>query len=215
VRGCFPVFRSTTWAALHAHWSQVPDGARQRCRPCRHEQRQKGRPHADSAQGRRQRHTDRWHNCDPLGGPGWRRSKWPIFSFMLVHASPRRNLDGATPLLMASISGNAPMIAKLIEAGADPNAPLTASDDTALMLVSRTGNTDAIKVLLDHGANIDAKEREHLNPWGQAASSNGCVDVGNRKPGYHRRKVRSHSSLSTRVLICRSKCAPRCVHCIC
>jgi ankyrin repeat protein len=68
------------------------------------------------------------------------------------------NLDGATPLLMASINGSASMLAKLLDAGADPNTPVTASNDTALMIASRTGRTDALKVLLDHGANVNAKE---------------------------------------------------------
>jgi Tfp pilus assembly protein PilF len=56
---------------------------------------------------------------------------------------------------------------------------------------------------------------EHSNPWGQAAFSRNCAWVCGRKPGYQRRNVSSHSSLSTRVRICRSRCAPRGVHCIC
>ena len=47
------------------------------------------------------------------------------------------NLDGATPLLLASINGSASMIAKLLVAGADPDTPLTASHDTALMIAAR------------------------------------------------------------------------------
>ncbi len=52
-----------------------------------------------------------------------------------------------TPLQLAALNGSAAMIEKLIKAGADPNAPLTASGDTALMMAARTGKTDAIKVL--------------------------------------------------------------------
>ena len=50
------------------------------------------------------------------------------------------------------------MIDKLLKAGANPNAPLTASGDTALMMASRTGKPDAITVLLESGANVNAKE---------------------------------------------------------
>src|SRR5690242_1682895 len=44
-------------------------------------------------------------------------------------------------------------------------------------------------------------------PGGQAASLAGCPS--GRKAGYQRRKLFSHSSSSTRVRICSSKCAPR------
>jgi uncharacterized protein len=68
------------------------------------------------------------------------------------------NRDGATPLLLASVNGKAAMIEKLLQAGADSNAPLSRYGDTALMLVARTGSTDAIKVLLDHGAQVNRQE---------------------------------------------------------
>lgn len=80
---------------------------------------------------------------------------------LLIRAGARitaANHEGATPLLLASINGNAAMIEGLIAAGADPNAPLTKFADTALMLASRTGQLDAVKVLLDHGAGVNAKE---------------------------------------------------------
>jgi ankyrin repeat protein len=68
------------------------------------------------------------------------------------------NKAGATPLLLATINGNAVIIERLIAAGADPNTPLTKSADTALMMASRTGKVEAVKVLLDHGAQVNAKE---------------------------------------------------------
>jgi ankyrin repeat protein len=68
------------------------------------------------------------------------------------------NKAGATPLLLATVNGNAPIIEKLIAAGANPNAPLTKTADTALMMASRTGKIEAVKVLLDHGAQVNAKE---------------------------------------------------------
>ena len=62
------------------------------------------------------------------------------------------------PLQLAAQNGNAPMIEKLIKAGASPNAPLTVHGDTVLMMAARTGKPEAIQVLLDHGAQINAKE---------------------------------------------------------
>src|SRR5207244_9376029 len=42
--------------------------------------------------------------------------------------------------------------------GANPNAPLTQHGDTALMMAARTGKPDAVTVLLENGADVDAKE---------------------------------------------------------
>jgi len=50
------------------------------------------------------------------------------------------------------------MIAKLLDAGADANAATT-EGETALMTVARTGNVEAAKVLLAHGADVNSKEQ--------------------------------------------------------
>ena len=68
------------------------------------------------------------------------------------------NRAGATPMLIATTDGNAAMVDKLIKAGADPNASLTKYGDTALMMAARTGKPEAVKVLLDHGAQVNVKE---------------------------------------------------------
>jgi len=80
---------------------------------------------------------------------------------LLIHAGAKvssANRDGATPLQLAAINGSAPMLEKLIKAGADPNAPLSGTGDSALMLAARTGKTDALNALLESGANVNAKE---------------------------------------------------------
>jgi ankyrin repeat protein len=50
------------------------------------------------------------------------------------------------------------MIDRLVKSGADPNAPLTSSKDTALMMAARTGKTDAMKVLIESGARVNDVE---------------------------------------------------------
>ena len=50
------------------------------------------------------------------------------------------------------------MIEKLLKAGADPNA-LGPEGETPLMLAARTGNLDAMRVLLDHHADVNAKDK--------------------------------------------------------
>src|SRR5207247_1838710 len=62
-----------------------------------------------------------------------------------------------TPLAMASLYGNAPMIEKLLKAGADakqrgPNG------ETMVMFAARNGNPEAIRRLAAAGADVNAKE---------------------------------------------------------
>jgi ankyrin repeat protein len=52
------------------------------------------------------------------------------------------------------------MIEKLLKAGADANSVST-EGETALMTAARAGDIASVKVLLDHGADIDAKESWH------------------------------------------------------
>src|SRR5215469_3714218 len=80
---------------------------------------------------------------------------------MLLRAGARvsaANQSGATPMLLAAMNGNAAILERLIQAGADPNAPLSQTGDTALMMAARTGKVDAVQVLLDHGAKVNVKE---------------------------------------------------------
>jgi uncharacterized protein len=66
--------------------------------------------------------------------------------------------EGVTALQLAAINGSAPMLQKLLKAGADPNAPLDDFKDTAVMMAARTGNTDAIRVLVESGADVNTAE---------------------------------------------------------
>jgi len=61
-------------------------------------------------------------------------------------------------MYLASIRGNGPMLEKLLKAGAevDERGP---EGETPLMLASRNGNVDAIKVLLDHKADVNATDK--------------------------------------------------------
>ena len=68
------------------------------------------------------------------------------------------NREGVVPMQLAAINGSAAMIARLIKAGANPNASLSKFNDTALMFAARTGKPDAIKALLDNGAQVNTVE---------------------------------------------------------
>ncbi len=69
-----------------------------------------------------------------------------------------KNEYGVTPMSEAAILGNAALMDKLLKAGADVESP-NADGQTALMVVARTSFTDAAKVLLRHGANVNAVEQ--------------------------------------------------------
>jgi ankyrin repeat protein len=70
------------------------------------------------------------------------------------------NRYGVTPLFLACQNANPAMIELLLKAGADPTSVST-EGETALMTVARTGVVEAAKVLLDHGAKVDAREEWH------------------------------------------------------
>ncbi len=70
------------------------------------------------------------------------------------------NRFGATPLSLASTNGSAAVITELLKAGENPNAVVSDMGDTALMLAARTGKPDALKVLLDHGADSNKTNAE-------------------------------------------------------
>jgi ankyrin repeat protein len=63
-------------------------------------------------------------------------------------------------MFLAAQNGSAPMIEKLLNAGADPNSAVLAHGETALMMAARTGNVAAVKTLLDH--NADPNRRDNL-----------------------------------------------------
>src|SRR5439155_24812579 len=66
---------------------------------------------------------------------------------------------GITPLALACTNRSAPMVERLLKAGANPNARQW-TGETPLMICARTGNAETAKLLLSHEANPNAKENE-------------------------------------------------------
>ena len=78
---------------------------------------------------------------------------------------------GVTPLSLASPELATPaMVKALLDAGARLVDSSDGQGETALVTASRTGNVDAVKLLLDHGAQV--------NGWDTKAGSNRGIDVG-------------------------------------
>jgi ankyrin repeat protein len=68
------------------------------------------------------------------------------------------NRNGATPMFLATVNGNAPMIELLLGAGVDPNTPVLSRGETALMMAARTGKVEAVTLLIKQGAKVNATE---------------------------------------------------------
>jgi uncharacterized protein len=79
---------------------------------------------------------------------------------MLIRAGADVNLANdlkVTPLMLASVNGNAAMASKIFEAPAADANLSRANGETALMMASRAGTAAIVKLLLAHGANPNAK----------------------------------------------------------
>ena len=80
---------------------------------------------------------------------------------MLLYAGAnvgaKTRIGGYTPLHLAAQVGNASVIAPLIAAGA-PVAAATTTGATALMQASHAGSTEAVRMLIENGADANVKE---------------------------------------------------------
>ncbi|MEP7243084.1 MAG: ankyrin repeat domain-containing protein [Gammaproteobacteria bacterium] len=82
------------------------------------------------------------------------------------------NAYGSTPMAEAAIVGDVGVIKALLEAGADVESP-GADGQTALMVVSRSSNVEAARVLIRHRAKVNAREgwrRQTALMWAAAES---------------------------------------------
>jgi ankyrin repeat protein len=67
------------------------------------------------------------------------------------------NRYGVTPLHEATLVADVPLMEALLKAGANPEATY-GSGETPLMIAARTGNLDAVKLLIDNHAGVNAAE---------------------------------------------------------
>jgi ankyrin repeat protein len=67
------------------------------------------------------------------------------------------NRYGVTPLHEATLVADVPLMEALLKAGANPEAAY-GSGETPLMIAARTGNLDAVKLLIDHQSAVNAAE---------------------------------------------------------
>jgi ankyrin repeat protein len=77
---------------------------------------------------------------------------------------------------MASRAGNAAVMDALIGAGADPDNT-TVNGTSALMLAATSGKTDAVRLLVDKGANVNATEKARNETALMFAAASGRPEV--------------------------------------
>src|SRR5207237_3710064 len=63
---------------------------------------------------------------------------------------------GITPITFAARNGNPAMVALFLKAGADANTA-EANGTTVLMSAAVSGSAEAVNLLLDHGADVNAR----------------------------------------------------------
>ncbi|XP_051970988.1 ankyrin repeat and SAM domain-containing protein 6-like [Xyrauchen texanus] len=69
------------------------------------------------------------------------------------------NADGASPLMMAAVSGQLEVVQLLVEKHADMNKQDSVHGWTALMQATYHGNKDVVKFLLNQGADVNLKAK--------------------------------------------------------
>ncbi|MBZ5560075.1 MAG: ankyrin repeat domain-containing protein [Acidobacteriia bacterium] len=119
--------------------------------------------------------------ADGMTALHWAASKNDVdLATLLLYAGANvkatTRIGGYTPLLIASRSGHAEMVAALVNAGADANLATT-NGATPLMFAAQAGSVDAVKALIAHGADVNAAEKVKGETALSFAAANGRADV--------------------------------------
>jgi len=114
----------------------------------------------------------------------------------LLAAHARANVTneyGSSAMSEAAVFGDTAVIDKLLKAGADTESP-NADGQTALMIIARTSNVDAARLLIRHGANVNAVEKwrgQTALHWAAAQS----------QPAMVKELLRHHANANARSIV--------------
>ena len=79
--------------------------------------------------------------------------------------------------MAAARSGNLPALGLLIENGADVNATERERGQTALMWAAAQSHADAVRLLVDHGADLEARTAVWNQLENTAGNTNGAGNI--------------------------------------
>lgn len=87
--------------------------------------------------------------------------------------------DGMTPLTNAIITKRPSTVELLLNNGANPNFLLPDTGESPLIIASRYGNNKIVTLLIDDGANINAKDRGKMSAldWAMINRHKDCVNT--------------------------------------
>ncbi len=99
----------------------------------------------------------------PLGQAAFNSNTEAIRALLDAGADPNApGPDGETPIMLVSRTANAEAAKLLLDKGANPNAREKQREQTALMWAAASSQGAVMRVLLDHGAEVDAKSAADL-----------------------------------------------------
>ncbi len=87
-------------------------------------------------------------------------------------------VSGLTPLMIAARTGNANLVETLLASGAAVNASVRKTGHTALMWAIGEGHHESVRLLVAHGADVDARAQTGFTPLLFAARSGDIDSAG-------------------------------------